>query len=76
MPPVIPKQPKKEREQITIRLDRDVLQTLEHYCRYLNLGAITSSTSVSLSSFAKTSHSAYGFPVRESRVCVRSTAVR
>ena len=35
---VIPKQPKKEREQITIRLDRDVLQTLEHYCRYLESG--------------------------------------
>jgi len=32
---VIPKQPKKERDQITIKLDRDVLQTLEHYCRYL-----------------------------------------
>jgi len=35
MPTVIPKQPKKERDQITIRLDRDVLETLEHYCRYL-----------------------------------------
>ena len=35
---VIPKQPKKEREQITIRLDRDVLQTLEHHCRYLESG--------------------------------------
>ena len=35
MPTVIPKQPKKERDQITIKLDRDVLQTLEHYCRYL-----------------------------------------
>jgi hypothetical protein len=32
---VIPKQPKKERDQITIRLDREVLETLEHYCRYL-----------------------------------------
>jgi len=32
---VIPKQPKKERDQITIRLDREVLQTLEQYCRYL-----------------------------------------
>ena len=38
MATVIPKQPKKEREQITIRLDRDVLQTLEHYCRYLESG--------------------------------------
>ena len=38
MPTVIPKQPKKERDQITIRLDRDVLQTLEHYCRYLESG--------------------------------------
>ncbi len=35
MPTVIPKQPKKERDQITIKLDRDVLQTLEHYCKYL-----------------------------------------
>ena len=35
MTTVIPKQPPKERDQITIRLDRDVLQTLEHYCRYL-----------------------------------------
>jgi hypothetical protein len=35
MAAVIPKQPKKEREQITIKLDRDVLQNLEHYCRYL-----------------------------------------
>jgi hypothetical protein len=35
MATVIPKQPKKERDQITIRLDRDVLETLEHYCRYL-----------------------------------------
>jgi len=35
MATVIPKQPKKERDQITIKLDRDVLQTLEHYCRYL-----------------------------------------
>jgi hypothetical protein len=38
MATVIPKQPKKERDQITIRLDRDVLQTLEHYCRYLESG--------------------------------------
>ena len=35
MATVIPKQPKKERDQITIKLDRDVLQTLENYCRYL-----------------------------------------
>lgn len=35
MATVIPKQPKKEREQITIKLDREVLQNLEHYCRYL-----------------------------------------
>ena len=35
MATVIPKQPKKERDQITIRLDHDVLETLEHYCRYL-----------------------------------------
>ena len=35
MATAIPKQPKKERDQITIKLDRDVLQTLEHYCRYL-----------------------------------------
>ena len=38
MATVIPKQPKKERDQITIRLDRDVLQTLEQYCRYLESG--------------------------------------
>ena len=38
MPLVIPKQPKKERDQITIRLDREVLQSLEHYCRYLESG--------------------------------------
>ena len=38
MATVIPKQTKKERDQITIRLDRDVLQTLEHYCRYLESG--------------------------------------
>ena len=31
MATVIPKQPKKERDQITIRLDRAALQTLEHY---------------------------------------------
>ena len=35
---VIPKRPKKERDQITIRLDRDVLQMLEHYCRFLESG--------------------------------------
>ncbi len=32
---MIPKRPKKKREKITIKLDRDVLQNLEHYCRYL-----------------------------------------
>jgi predicted transcriptional regulator len=32
----IPKQPKKDRDQITIKLDRDVLQNLERYCRYLD----------------------------------------
>lgn len=36
METVIPRQPKKERDQITIKLDRDVLQNLEHYCRYLD----------------------------------------
>lgn len=35
MSTVIPKQPKKQRDQITIRLDREVLENLEHYCRYL-----------------------------------------
>ncbi len=35
MPVVIPKQPKKERDQISIKLDRDVLEDLERYCRYL-----------------------------------------
>ena len=38
MATVIPKQPKKERDQITIRLEREVLQTLEQYCRYLESG--------------------------------------
>jgi hypothetical protein len=38
MATAIPKQPKKEQDQITIRLDRDVVQTLEHYCRYLESG--------------------------------------
>ena len=32
----IPKQPKKDRDQIAIKLDRDVLQNLERYCRYLD----------------------------------------
>ena len=36
VPSFIPKQPKKERNQITIRLDRDVLEGLERYCRYLD----------------------------------------
>ena len=35
MAAVIPKQLKKQRDQITIRLDRDVIENLEHYCRYL-----------------------------------------
>jgi hypothetical protein len=35
MATVIPKQRKKERDPITIKLDRDVLQNLEHYCRFL-----------------------------------------
>ena len=38
MATVIPKQPKKERDPITIRLDREVLETLEHYRRYLESG--------------------------------------
>jgi len=38
MATVIPKQTRKERDHITIRLDRDVLQILEHYCRYLESG--------------------------------------
>lgn len=36
MPSFIPKQPNKERNQITIKLDRDVLESLERYCRYLD----------------------------------------
>jgi predicted transcriptional regulator len=32
----IPKQPKKDRDQITIKLDREVLENLERYCRYLD----------------------------------------
>ena len=31
----IPKQPKRERDQIAIKLDRDVLHKLEQYGRYL-----------------------------------------
>lgn len=38
MPGVIPKQQKPERDQITIRLDRDLIQDLERYCRYLESG--------------------------------------
>jgi hypothetical protein len=36
MSTVIPKQLKKDRDQITIKLDRDVLEMLEDYCRYLD----------------------------------------
>lgn len=36
VPSFIPKQPKKERNQITIRLDQHVLESLERYCRYLD----------------------------------------
>jgi hypothetical protein len=36
MPTVIPKQLKKERDQITIKLDRDVLLSLEQYCKFLD----------------------------------------
>ena len=36
MSTVIPKQLKKDRDQITIKLDRDVLEILEDYCRYLD----------------------------------------
>jgi len=32
----IPEQPKKDRDQITIKLDRDVVQNLEWYYRYLD----------------------------------------
>lgn len=32
----IPKQPKRERDQISIRLDRDVLRRLEQYGRFLD----------------------------------------
>ena len=35
MPSFISKQPK-DRDQITIKLDRHVLQNLERYCRYLD----------------------------------------
>lgn len=35
MSSVIPKQPKREREQITIKLDKDLLRKLEQYGRYL-----------------------------------------
>lgn len=35
MPAFIRKQLKTEREQITIRLDKDVLEDLEQYCRFL-----------------------------------------
>ena len=36
MATVIPKQLKKDRDQISIKLDRDVLEMLEDYCRYLD----------------------------------------
>ena len=35
----IPKQPKRERDQISIKLDRDVLRRLEQYGRYLGIWA-------------------------------------
>ena len=35
MASVIPKQLKKEREQITIKLEKDVLESLKRYCRFL-----------------------------------------
>ena len=35
MASVIPKQLKKEREQIAIKLEKEVLESLEKYCRYL-----------------------------------------
>jgi hypothetical protein len=38
METVIPKQPKRNRDQITMWLDREVLKTLEQYCRYLDSG--------------------------------------
>ena len=76
MPTVIPKQPKKEREQITIRMDRDVLQTLEHYCRYLESGRDYVINQCLTFIFAKTSHSACGLPARESRIRLRSMAPR
>jgi len=38
MATVTPKQPKKEWDHITIRLDCDVVQTQDHYCRYLESG--------------------------------------
>jgi hypothetical protein len=62
---VIPKQPTKERDKITIRLDRDVLETLEHYCRYQESSRDWSSTGASPSSFEKTSRSLFGLPTIE-----------
>jgi len=38
---VIPKQLKKQSDQIAIRLDRDVFRNLEHYCRYWTRAATT-----------------------------------
>ena len=64
MPTVIPKQLKKERHQITIRLDRDVLQDLEHYCRYLESARDYVINQCRTSSFANTSSSRCGQPIR------------
>ena len=44
MATVIPKQPQKDRDQMTIWVDRNVLQNLEHYCRYLEFSASPSSS--------------------------------
>ena len=66
MATVIPKQPRKERDQITIRLDRDVLETLEHYCRYLELAAEVLSSEFSRASLPNSP---------PARICLRRSSV-
>ena len=66
MPSFIPKQPKKDRDQITINLDRDVLQNLERYCRYLDSSRDYVINQCLAFSFAKTSHSQCGRRARAS----------
>ena len=69
MPTVIPKQPKKEGA-------RSRSNWIAMSCKLWSITAATSSPSASRSSFAKTNHSAYGLPARESRVRLASLATQ